>query len=172
MHKNHWLRNLQSHTCKSSTSEVLPVSVHVCKWLRSCQTLQEKSKDVHGRINTARYMGIIWAHQAFSILHFLSLSVSPVCLSLSLAHFPNQVLKRNIKHFYSTIPPLSNWGSVCVHGVYDPKPFEVLIFPCVSQCLRPPTVQQPHNAPFLMQPQPRVNSDATLHQSSDPSQGK
>lgn len=77
-----------------------------------------------------------------------SLSVSPVCLSLSLAHFPNQVLKRNIKHFHSTIPPLLNRGSVCVHGVYDPKPFEVLIFPCVSQCLRPPTVQQPHNAPF------------------------
>ena len=40
---------------------------------------------------------------------------------------------------------------VCVRvgGVYDPELSDVLIFPCASPCLRPPTAQLLRNAPFF-----------------------
>lgn len=107
------------------------------------------SKSYSWLIITAWYMGIVWAQRKTLGSHFPSFSLSPMCCSLSLFHFPNQVLKRNIKHFCSTMPPLSSWDCVCVHGVYEPEPSDVLIFPCVSPCLRPPTVWLLRNSPCL-----------------------
>ena len=50
---------------------------------------------------------------------------------------------------------------VCVHGVYDPELSDVLIFPCPSVCLRPPTDLLP-----LLQRQLMVNLHAVRHQLS------
>lgn len=115
-------------------------------------------------INTAWYTGIIWALKKPLGSRFPSLSLS---LFLSLSHFPDQVLKRNIKHFCSTMPPLSSRDCVHAHGVNDPQPSHVLIFPCVSLCLRPPTARPYYVILLLLQPQLTVNSNAARHQSSD-----
>lgn len=114
-------------------------------------------------------MGIIWAHKKpFSIPH----SLTNVSLFVSRSHFPNQVLKRNIKHLCSTVPPLScpDCVCVCVHGVYDPALFRCFdlagVLLRVCDHLRTVQRRRLRNAPFSLQRQLTVNSTAALHQSS------